>query len=113
MLHAMRDEALEPVTDRRGSNGQRRHTHLANAGAAALSTRPRKEGEDATRRPFAITIVEVIGARVVEVDRLLHQPHPEGASVEVDVLLRISGDGRDVMDAEGVAHWACGLGWLT
>jgi hypothetical protein len=41
----------------------------------------------------------VVGSRIVEVYGALHQPEPQEASVEVEVTLRITRDGGDVMDA--------------
>src|SRR4028119_389780 len=59
----------------------------------------REEGEDGAGRARAVAVVEVVGAGVVEVDRALHQPQAERAGVEIQVALRVGGDGRDVVDA--------------
>ena len=48
---------------------------------------------------LAIGVEQVIGARVVLVDALLHQAHAEHAGIEVQVLLCGSGDGGDVVEA--------------
>jgi hypothetical protein len=41
----------------------------------------------------------VIGAGIVEVDRLLHHPQTEQTQVKIHVPLRLAGDGGDVVDA--------------
>ena len=46
-----------------------------------------------------VGVEQVIDGGVVLVDRLLHQPQPEDAGVEVDVALRVGGDRCDVVDA--------------
>ena len=51
-----------------------------------------------------VAIVEVVGAGIVEVHGLLHQPQPEGAGVEREIPAGIAGDGRDVMDAGVAGH---------
>ena len=53
---------------------------------------------------FRVGIEQVIGAGIVLVDALLDEPHAEHAGVEVEVLLRRSGDGRDVMQAVDALH---------
>ena len=53
---------------------------------------------------FGVRIEEVIGARVVLIDALLDQSHPEDAAVEVEVLLRGTGDGGDVVQAVDGSH---------
>ena len=61
--------------------------------------RPREEGEVGAGRAHAVGVEEVIGAGVVLVDAALHQAQAEDAHVEVQILLRVTGDGGDVMDA--------------
>ena len=46
---------------------------------------------------FRVGVEEVVGARIVLVDAPLDEPHAEHAGVEVEVLLRRSGDRGDVM----------------
>ena len=53
---------------------------------------------------FRVGIEEVIRARVVLIDALLDQSHPEDAAVEVEVLLRGPGDGGDVVQAVDGSH---------
>ena len=49
--------------------------------------------------PRRVAVVQVVAKRVVEVDRLLHQPQAQEARVEVHVLLRVARDGGDVVYA--------------
>jgi hypothetical protein len=48
-----------------------------------------------------VAVVEVVDGRDVEVHRGLDQPQPERVQVEVGVRLRVTGDGRDVVQAVG------------
>jgi hypothetical protein len=99
VLHAAHDEPLQPPAERRRRHGERRDPHLPGADAPARPERPREHGEDRARRPGSVAEVEVPGARVVEVDRALHQAQPEHAGIEVEGTLRGADDGRDVVDA--------------
>ena len=103
--HAHAAQAVAPPTQRAGRHRQRRRRHLAGTAAAAARQGPGKEGEDAPRPAGGVAEVEVVGPGIVEVHRPLDQPQPQRPGVEVDVALRIGGDGRDVMDAaDGPAH---------
>jgi hypothetical protein len=46
----------------------------------------------------------VVAIRIVEIDRLLHKPHTENARVEIDVFLRVTGDGRNVVNTIQMFH---------
>src|SRR6185312_1358810 len=46
----------------------------------------------------------MVRVRHVLVDCLLHEPHAEYVRVEVQVRLRVAGNGRDVMDSADLAH---------
>ena len=65
---------------------------------------PWKEGQVRTGMPYRIGVEEMIRARIVLVDGLLHQPHAENAGIEIDVLLCVAGDGGDVVDPVNSAH---------
>src|SRR5690606_10671990 len=58
-----------------------------------------KDGHDGPRRTESVTIIEVIGSRVVEVHRLLDQPQTEQPPVEVEIALRVAANRRDMVDA--------------
>ncbi len=66
--------------------------------------RPGEERQIRARTPLRVGIEQVVRARVVLVDALLDQAHAEHAGVEVQVLLRRSGDGGDVVKPVGVLH---------
>src|SRR5437762_543933 len=110
LIHdAVPNETLDPETDRARQHRERRHRHLPRPDATASRPGPGKEGHDAARRTDFVTVVEVVGLRIVEVDRALHEPQSEESGIEVDVPLRIAGDRGDVVKAEDVAHGA----WLA
>ena len=55
--------------------------------------------------PRSVAVIEVVDVVVVEVDRLLHQPHAEQVEAEVQVLLGVVDGGSDMMQAENrVSH---------
>ena len=47
---------------------------------------------------IGITEIEVIGARIVEIDGLLHQPKPEDSAIKLRVAHRIAGNGGNVVN---------------
>jgi hypothetical protein len=61
---------------------------------------PGEEGHDRSGPAEFIAVVEVIAARVVEVHGEFYQPQSQYAAIEVDVLLRVSGDRGDMVDSE-------------
>ena len=50
--------------------------------------------------PSVIAEVEVVGAGVVEVDGALDEAEAEAFGVEVEVGLRVGGDGGDVVETD-------------
>src|SRR5262249_5044764 len=54
--------------------------------------------QDRTRLARLITIVEVVGAGIVEIHGLLDQAQAEGPRVELEVPLSLTGDGGDVVE---------------
>ena len=46
-----------------------------------------------------IAVVQMIGARIVEIDRLLHQAQAKRSGVEIEVPARRARDARHMMDA--------------
>jgi hypothetical protein len=71
----------------------------AGAGSAAPGAWELEEGDVGARVAALVGVEEVVHGRRVLVDRLLDQPKAEHAGVEVDVVLGVGGDCRDVMDA--------------
>ena len=84
---------LEPHLDRHAVAEARRR-HVA----------PRKERQVGAGPTLRIRIEQVIGAGIVLVHALLDQAHAEDTGIEVEVFLRRSGDGGDVMKAVDSAH---------
>ncbi len=96
----LRDEAVFPEVERR----IRRNTpldgvHHPGSGPAAPHSRILEERDVTTRRPLLVGVEEVVHGRVVLVHRLLHEPEPENAGVEIDVPWGIARDARHVVDA--------------
>ena len=51
-------------------------------------------------RAVFVTVIEVVDVVVVEVDRLLHQPHAEQVETKVQILLRVIDGCGDMMQTE-------------
>jgi hypothetical protein len=47
----------------------------------------------------AVAVVEMIAPRVIEVHRELNQAKPENAGVEIEVTLRVTSYGGNMMDS--------------
>ena len=77
---------------------------LADAGAAAAHALPREEGHRRAGRAGRRAVVEVIDARVVEIDGLLDEAQPQHLGVEVEVALRRAADRGDVVEAFDVGR---------
>jgi hypothetical protein len=66
---------------------------------SAACARPRKECQDRPRRSARIALVEMVSTGIIEIDRAFDQTQPEQSDIEIEVVLRIAGDGGDVMKA--------------
>ena len=73
---------------------------LAAAGRRVLD---REEGQDGAGAAGLVTVIQVIGTGVVEVDGLLDEAEPEDTPVEVEVAGDRAREGRDVVEA-GCGH---------
>src|SRR5436190_4405232 len=80
-------------------NRERDGRHLTRANRPLSRLRPGKEREDRSRCAVLVAKIEVIRFGIVEVDGELHQAKGEGGRIEVEIPLRIAGDGGDVMNA--------------
>src|SRR5215203_4541168 len=92
-------QARAPVLDAPRRHLERNFVRETVAHSRPRQLRPGEEGKVGAWTAFRIRIEQVVRAAVVLVHALLHQPHPEDADVEVEVLLSRSGDGGDVMQA--------------
>ena len=102
-------QPLAPIRNGILRNAQGGHRHLTDAEAAAARAGPGEKRQDRARRARAVAVVEVVRARVIEVDRALDQAQTQHAAVEVEVALRVAAHGGDMMEAnDGFGH---GTGW--
>ena len=106
---ALLDEALGPVADRAFRNAEYGLLRLADSEPAGRRALPGEKGEDRARMAGPIAIVKVIGAGIVEIDRLLHQAQAERSGIEIEVAARRTCNGRDMMDAAGHAPLRFGV----
>jgi hypothetical protein len=70
----------------------------------AYSTGPDKESNDAAGRSDAITVIEVVTARIVKVHRFLNEPQTEHPAIEIHISLGVSGNRRDVVNTPKWFH---------
>src|SRR3954466_9716703 len=98
VLNTLRQKSLDPEAERPRRYRQCHSGNLAAALPAAVRTRPGKKREQRAGTSDLVTVVEVIAARIVEVHRELDEAKSQDTGVEVQVSLRIAGDGGDVMD---------------
>ena len=92
-------QALLPERERvLGADAELDPVDHSRTGVAARRAGELEPGEDRPGRPALVAEVEVVGVRLVEVDRLLHEPQPEHVGVERDVLGGVGGDHRDVVE---------------
>src|SRR5262249_49032741 len=97
-VYAMLSEAQHPEIERLCGHCEGYGIDRAATVAPTIRQSEWKEGDERARLSGLIAIVEVIRTRIIEVDRLLDEPEAENARVEVDVGLRIDGNGRDVVN---------------
>src|SRR5258708_3357456 len=92
-------QAINPVVERCGRNGEGDSDNLPCPSAPLESPRPGKEGENGPRHSDFIAIVEMIGARIIKVDGLLDQALPQDAGIKINILLWVCHDGGEMMQA--------------
>src|ERR1700742_2949580 len=99
MRDALFDESMGPVAERTGRHTKRGLLSLSDAAAARRRMFPGEKGEDGSGVPDLVAVIEMIGAGIVEIHRLLDEPKPKRTGIEVVVSQGVAGDGGDVMDA--------------
>src|SRR5262249_57384997 len=92
-FQAQLPKAEGPVGERAAGDPKRDQRHLPAALPAPAQVGPREEGHRRPGRTQPVAVVKVVGVRHVEIDRLLDEPEPEHTDVEINVALRIGGDG--------------------
>ena len=98
-------QALLPVVDGALRDAEGGVGDLTGAGVSAAGVRPGEEGQDGAGRSGVVAEIEVVGAGVVEVDGALDEAKAEDLGVEVEVALRVRGDGGDVVKTDdGFEH---------
>ena len=93
-LHAKRSPYAQ--AHRHGASSCQRRD-LTRAMRTPWQARPRKKGQDRARCAGLITIVKMIGARVIEIDRLFYQAQPQYLSIKIQVGFGVTGDGGYVV----------------
>src|SRR5271165_6852564 len=99
MADPLLDEAMGPVADRAFRYAEGGLLRFADSGPAGRRAVPGKEGENRAWMAGRIAVIQVIGAGIVEVDRLLHQAQAERSRIEIEVPARRACNGRNMMDA--------------
>jgi hypothetical protein len=97
-LDALLDQPLDPEANRAGQDREGCHGNLTATLPSATGIWPRKKSEDASRTPLLVPEVEVIRSGIVEVYRTLDEPQAKNAGVEIEIPLRVTGYGGDMMN---------------
>ena len=116
LLHAedvVLAESLPPPLEAPRRDRQRDLPDHARPGTGGGHAGPREERHVGSGRARRVRVEEVIGAGVVLVDASLDEPHPQDTRVERQVLLRMAGDRRDVVDAADRFHLMHSFGPLA
>ena len=82
-----------------------RGADFAVADRAAARAGPGEEGHDRAGTADFVAVIQVVAARIVEVDRALDQALAQQAVVEVDIGLRTAGDSRNVVNTANWLHF--------
>jgi hypothetical protein len=101
-LCAVLSEPVVPVVMASGGNRQRDLDAQSDAQPARRRMTEREEREISSRVAVGVGVEEMVRVRRVLVDALLDQTHPEQPSIELEILLRVAADRRDVVNAGDV-----------
>ena len=96
--HALLLEAGYPVAQTPGRNGERNLDGQTDPRPCRRHLRPGEEGEVGARRADPVRVEEVIGVGNVLIHAPLDEAHTHDPDPEVEVLLRVTRDGRDVVN---------------
>ena len=103
--HAEPGQALAPEIEAARGHRKAGERHLARTAAGGRQMLPGKERHRRAGRADLVAVVEMIDARVVEVDGALDEAQAQHLGVEVDVALRRAADRRDmVQPVDGRRH---------
>ena len=91
--------AARPIAERSLRHAERGLAGLADANTARSGIVDRKERQQRAGATFLVTVIEVICARIVEVDGRLDEAKAKRLRVELAIARYGSGERRDVMDA--------------
>lgn len=72
---------------------------LADAAAPRGHALPGEEGQDSAGVAGLIAIIEVIGRRIIEIDRLLDEAQPEIAGVKAEIPDGVAGNRSDMVQS--------------
>jgi len=98
-LDTLLDQSLDPEANGARSDSEGRYGYLPTTLPAPASIGPREKSKNSGRVTPLITKVEVIRRGIIEVYRALDEPEAENAGVEVEIPLRVTGYGGDMMNS--------------
>jgi hypothetical protein len=102
ILDAVGQQPLDPESQSGWLDSEGDGADLSGSLASRPSARPREKCQERARVPQLVTIVQVIAGRIIEVHRELHQAHPQDTGIEIQVALRVTGNGGDMVDGHGI-----------
>ena len=97
--HAFFDEAVCPIADGAFRYAEHGLLREADTVAAPRSMRPREERQDRTGMADLVAEIQMVGAGIVVVDRLLDEPKAKNARVEIEIAGRITRNRGHMMNA--------------
>src|SRR5262245_61261519 len=111
MRQPLLDEAMSPKADRAFRHPEDGLHALADTEPTRVGMLPWEEGQDGAGLAHLVAVVEMVGSRIVEIDRPLDQTQAEHAAVEIEIAAGLAGDGGYMMNAVRV-HLSCPSGQL-
>src|SRR5690242_15062550 len=79
-------------------NGKACRIHLSNAARSATRAGPRKKSDRGSGPTGFVPVIKVISRWIIEIHGAFGKTQSEHVRVEIDVVLRITGDGGDMMN---------------
>jgi len=103
--HSVLDQTPGPVVQTAERDSERHFHRKTTSRFRGGHLGPREKRYVGSRMPIAVGVKEVVRARRILVDALLHETHAEDAGIEIDVFLRIAGDAGHMMKSADFRHY--------
>lgn len=98
--HSLLFQSVVPIADRLRRDCETGRNYLASAARAAPRAGPWEKCDDCSRPSGPVAEIQMIRARIVEVDRAFHEPQAKDLGIKIEIALRIGRDRSDMMNTE-------------